>query len=87
MEKTTSRNCIRTSEKYFLFSPIDLFTHLTIFPENTMSFGAKLNSMLRLSILIFFVLLIMEYRYAWIFLIASTIINIVYYYLYYKEYE
>lgn len=87
MSVSSPRNCIRTSEKFWLSSITDLISHFTIFPTNYMSLGAKLNSILRLSLIIFTILMFVSYRFAVVFLILAIIINIGFYYTYKNRYE
>lgn len=79
--------CVRTSEKYWLTSLVDLFTHYTVLPGEYMSLGAKLNSVLRLSVLIFIILLVFNVKLAPLFLILAVSINILFWVLYRHEYD
>ncbi len=81
------KNCVRTSEKYWLFSLVDLVTHLRILPSEQMSLGAKLNSLMRLSLLVFAIMLFTEYSLAIPFFILSVAVNVVAYFLLRKNYE
>ena len=77
--------CIRISEKYWLFTPVDLFTNYKIIPNGKMGIAAKCNTILRLSILMTLFLSLFNYKYAGHFLLICMVINILFYYLY-KEY-
>ncbi len=85
--KADPKNCVRTSEKYFLDNPLDLFLNISIFPYKDQSVGSKFNSILRLSMLITLFLLVTDYVYTIYFFIFSIVINIVFYFLYKKNYE
>lgn len=79
--------CIRTSEKYWLTYPVDLLTHATILPSKYMSLGAKLNSVVRLSLLIFIFLLALNFKYAYSFILFALAINCYFWIKYKHEYE
>ena len=79
-------NCIRSSEKYWALDISDLFSHTRIIPTDKMSLGGKLNSILRLSLIIFLVMLCFSYDYSIHFLFISIIINIVFYLKYKNDY-
>lgn len=85
--ESSPKNCIRTSERYFLINFTDLVTHFTIFPNDNMSLGAKLNSLLRLTIIIFIILVLLKYKLSFVFLILAIIFNVGMYFKYKKEYE
>lgn len=77
--------CIRISEKYWLFNPIDLFSNYKLYPNQRMGIAAKCNTILRLCILAFLFLLLFNYKYAGHFMLACMVFNVVFYYLY-KDY-
>src|SRR5579863_390816 len=81
------RNCIRSSEKYWATNPFELFSHLNFFPNGSMSLEGKLNSLMRLALIIFLILLAFHYRFSVAFLILTVIINIAFYFAYRKQYE
>jgi hypothetical protein len=81
------KNCIRISEKYWFFNPIDLFLKLQLLPNEDMTLDAKLNSIMRSSFIIFIVMMICNYRWSIIFLIISIFLNIIFYYKYQSEYN
>jgi len=81
-----SKNCLRISEKYWLENITELFTHYTLLPNDKMSLGAKMNSLLRLSVLFFIILTLLDNDYSWFFLCGAVIINIAFYYKYRNEY-
>ena len=78
---------MRSSEKFWFPNIIDLLTHVTIFPSQTQSLGAKLNSVMRLTLLIFIVLMFVNYAWALCFLLAAILMNLVFYYGYRSKYE
>lgn len=77
--------CIRISEKYWLFTPIDLFTNYKIIPIGRMGIAAKCNTILRLCILMTLLLMLVNYKYAFHFLVICMILNVIFYYKY-REY-
>lgn len=77
--------CIRISEKYWLFTPVDLFTNYKFIPNARMGISAKCNTILRLCILITLFLMLANYKYAYHFLIVSMVMNAIFYYMY-KDY-
>jgi hypothetical protein len=80
--------CIRISEKYFIYSILDIFSHSTIFPKGNMSLEAKLNSIMRLSFLIFIAMILFGYiNIALMFIVISIIMNVIFYYVYKNEYK
>lgn len=82
-----SKRCVRISEKYWIPNLTELLTHSSLFPSEQMSLGAKLNSVFRLTLVIFLVLLLMHCRFSLIFLALATLVNIGFYLRYRKEYE
>lgn len=83
---TGQSNCIRTSEKYWGLDPSELFLHISILPKDNMSLGGKLNSIYRITILIFILMLVLGYKYAIHFFIFATLINIIFYLIYKNNY-
>lgn len=77
--------CVRTSEKYWVASPAEFFTHNTLMPNGTMSLGAKLNSVMRLSMVITLLLCTYNYKLALIFFILSALINCIFWIMYNDE--
>lgn len=84
---SSPQNCVRSSEKYWLFSPIDLITNFEIFPSSSMSLDSKLNSILRLCLIVFIVLIAIGYRLAILFLIISLLANLIFYYSFRHLYQ
>jgi hypothetical protein len=80
------QNCIRSSEKFWLEQPSDLFTNYNFIPKDSMSLGGKLNALFRVLFLIFLILLVFGYPYAIHFLLFGTVINVGYYYMYRNDY-
>jgi hypothetical protein len=58
---------------------LELFCSLDIVPLSNMNIEAQLNALTRLTILVFFVLLLIDFQYSGIFLVVSLIIIILYY--------
>jgi hypothetical protein len=85
--ESAKRNCFTLNEEYWLFGIGDLLTNLKFIPNNSMNLGAKLNSMLRLSILIFMGMLLFGVKYPVIFLLKCVVMNIMFYRLYNEKYE
>ena len=85
--KVSTKNCIRTGEKYIIDNPLDFITHYSIWPTESQSIGSKCNAILRLSIIIFILLLIVKYPYAPLFLFLAIVINIIFYYKWKANYE
>ena len=71
--------CIRISEKYWLFNPIDLFKNHKFTPNQKMGIAAKSNTILRICIVIFIFLLLSNYKYSYHFLFISMLLNIIFY--------
>lgn len=87
MSTQKQKNCIRTSEKFWLLNFGDLFTHYTLIPtDESSSIGSKLNSMIRLSLIIFFILLFYNYKYSYIYILIIFITNLILYKIYEPEY-
>ena len=80
MAESSPRNCIRSSEKYWIANPIDLFLHFTLFPSASMSIESKLNSLMRLCLIVFAVLIAVGYHFAVLFLALATAINVIFYF-------
>jgi hypothetical protein len=85
--ESAPQNCVRTSERFWMPNVGDLITHISILPKEDMSLGAKLNSIMRLSLIIFVVLMIIHFKYAIPFLVIASIINIAFYMLYKNKYD
>ena len=75
MGDLSEKNCIRISEQYWLFST-DVLFHFSIIPGNNMTLSARMNSLLRLSFLIFAILLLLDYKYSCIFILLAVLLNI-----------
>lgn len=87
-DKPSQRNCNRTTEKYWLEYPLDLFSNYTLIPNGDMSLGAKLNSVYRLSIiLLIFFLLFLGIKSGLIFFTIATAMNVIFYIMYKNSYE
>lgn len=85
--KVSQQNCNRISEQFWLTNPIDLLMNYTLLPNQSMTLGAKLNSVYRLTILFFIVfLLVFGFHTSIMFLVIATIMNIVFYPLYKNKY-
>ncbi len=85
--ESSPRNCIRSSEKYWLYNIGDIVSNINIFPAEHMSLDAKLNSLMRLSLIIFSILMLVGYRFSILFLLLTTIINIIFYFMYKNKYD
>ncbi len=69
-------------EKFFIEDFRYLFGNdLTLFPSRNASYESKLNSLMRLCIIITIILLSFEVKYAWLFLLLALILIVVLYYL------
>lgn len=83
---TGQANCIRSSEKYWGLDPAELFLHVSLIPNDSMSLGGKLNAIFRVTLLLFALMLIFQYKYSVYFLVFATIINLVFYFIYKNDY-
>ena len=80
------KNCIRETEQYWANNLEDLFIYLNIFPTDSMGIEAKLNSIFRLSFIMFLIMLLMNNKYSPLFLFLTLIINILFYIKYKDNY-
>jgi len=87
MAESSPQNCIRSSEQYWLTHPSELVSSMTFFPSESMSLGSKLNAILRLTIIIFIILIFIGFPYALLFLIIGIGSNIGFYYMNKKHNE
>lgn len=85
MSTPSPNNCMRSSEQYWLTNPLELINYYNIFPSNQMGSVPKINSIMRLSVIIFIVLLVMGYEYAITFILCAIILNIFFYLYYYRN--
>lgn len=76
-------NCARNSEKYIK----EVFMNKEIIPNNSMNIGSKLNSLLRLTFIIFLILVIMNNKFSLLFLPLAIIVNLIFYFIYKNKYE
>jgi hypothetical protein len=82
MPDTSPRNCVRSSERYWLFNIFDLFAYPNLWPSNQMSLDSKLNCIMRSTIIVFALLAVMGFRFALLFLVLAAIINLIFYFMY-----
>jgi len=81
-----TQNCVRTSEKYWMTSLVDPVSHFTILPKDSMSLGAKLNSVLRLTIIISLILIATRNRFLGVFLLLAFSANVLAWFIYRNDY-
>jgi hypothetical protein len=70
---------------FWLKNPACLFDDLTVIPTSGMTLAEKMNTLTRLVILIFIIMLIFEYKYAVHFFLIALLLIIIFYYARKKE--
>ena len=67
--------------KFWLENISNLFCKFTLLPLHGMSVAEQMNSLSRLSIMIFFILLLLGFRFSGLFLVISLLFIIILYYI------
>jgi len=67
--------------KFWLENISNLFCNFTLLPLQGMSLAAQMNSLTRLSIMIFFILLLLGFKFCGLFLLISLLFIIILYYI------
>jgi hypothetical protein len=78
---------IKCSNKFWLENISDLFCSLTIIPLNGMSLENGMNSLSRLVILIYLILILFSYKHSILFILLSLLFIIILYYIQKKTME
>lgn len=67
--------------RFWLERPINLFCDMSIIPLDNMNISEQMNSITRLIILVFFVLLLVNFKYSLLFFLISLLLIIILYYI------
>ena len=70
---------------FWLKNPTNLICDLNLLPLKSMSFSEQLNCLTKLTLIIFFILLLVDFKYSFVFLLISLAFIIILYYLQKKQ--